>query len=51
MYKTVTGTLGHVCGDLALGDAREGMWGHQAWDAGTYGTGMSNIGTQEKWGR
>ena len=39
VYKTGTGTLGRVCGDLGLGDARGGTWGHQVWEAGTYGTG------------
>ena len=42
MYKTGTGTLGRVCGDLGFGDTRGGTWGHQVWDAGT-----SNIGTRE----
>ena len=40
MYKTGTGTLGRVCGDLGFGDTRGGTWGHQVWDAGTCGTGM-----------
>ena len=42
MYKTGTGTLGRVCGDLGFGDARGGTWGHQVWDTGT-----SNIGTRD----
>ena len=36
--KSGTGTLGRVCGDLGLGDAIRGTWGHQEWDAGTCGT-------------
>ena len=39
VYKTGMGTVGCVCGDLGLGDMRGGMWGHQSWDARTYGTG------------
>ena len=42
MYKTGTGTLGRVCGDLGFGDARGGTWGHQVWDTRT-----SNIGTRD----
>ena len=34
-----TGTLGRVCGDLGLGDARGGTWGHLVWDAGRMGRG------------
>ena len=37
------GTLGSVCGDLGLGDARPLTWGHQAWDAGTCGTGTPDV--------
>ena len=37
MYKSGTGTLGRVCGDLGLGDARRGTWGRQVRDAGTRG--------------
>ena len=37
MYKTGTGTLGRVCGNLGLGDARGGTRGRR--DAGS-----SNIG-------
>ena len=33
------GTLGRVCGDLGLGDARGGTWGHLVWDAGRMGRG------------
>ena len=49
VYKSGTGTrgqghwdvtLGCVCGDMGLGDARRGTWGHQLWDAGMCGTGM-----------
>ena len=43
MYKTGTGTLGRVCGDLGFGDARGGTWGHQVWDAGTCGTGTGDV--------
>ena len=39
VYKSGTGTSGRVCGDLGLGDARRGTWGHQVWDAWTCGTG------------
>ena len=34
------GSLGCMCGDLGIGDARRGTSGHQEWDAGTCGTGM-----------
>ena len=34
LYKSGTGTLGRVCGDLGLGDARQETWGHQVWYAG-----------------
>ena len=38
-----TGTSGRVCGDLGLGDARRGTWGHQVWDTGTCGTGTGDV--------
>ena len=41
--KSVTGTLGRVCGDMGLGDARRRTWGHQVWDAGTCGTGTREV--------
>ena len=28
-----------MCGDLGLGDARGGAWGHLVWDAGRMGRG------------
>ena len=36
MYKSGTGTLGRVCGDLGLGDTRRRTWGPQVWDAGRW---------------
>ena len=36
MYKSGTGTLGRVCGDLGLGDTRRRTWGRQVWDAGRW---------------
>ena len=45
VYETRTGIRGSghrdACvgtWDLGLGDARQGTWGHQVWDAGTCGT-------------
>ena len=43
MYKSGTGTLGRVCGDLGIGDARRKTWGHQVWDAGMCGTGTPDV--------
>ena len=45
MYKSGTGTLGRVCGDLGLGDARGGTWGHLVWDAGR----MGRMGRGDVW--
>ena len=36
-------TLGGVCGDLGLGDARWGTWGHRVWDTRMCGTGTWDI--------
>ena len=55
MYKRGTGTRGQghrdVCGgDLGLGDAKRGTWGHQVrdvqWGRVGQGRGTSNTGTQ-----
>ena len=35
--------MGCVCGDLGLGDPRQGTWGHQVWDPGTCGTGTQEV--------
>ena len=43
MYKTGTGTLGRVCGDLRLGDVRQKTWGQQVWDAGMCETGTQDV--------
>ena len=43
VYRSGMGTLGCVCGDLGIGDARRRTWGHQVWDAGMCGTGTGDV--------
>ena len=45
VYKSGTGILGRVCGDLWLEDARRGTWGHQVWDAGMLNVKYRDAGT------
>ena len=45
VYKSGTGTLGCMCGDLWLEDVKRGPWGHQVWDEGTLDIKYRDVGT------